>query len=395
MTDEIKVHVVTRKGLNLYLRYTDPVTGKRYERNSGTKSQRKAQRAAGEWQAELNASGTVVSKVILWEDFKDDFEQNYLAPLSTGYQQNVGNTLSVIDQMMGPDKLTRINANWLKRFRAVVQEGRSAATVHKYFQHLGTMLRWAVDQGYIRELPKFPKQKKNAGKSRRKMKGRAVTTEEFERMLAKCETESLKYLMRGLWLSGLRLGEALALTWDQWADGIRIEVDGSDVFLLIDSDDQKNRETQTYPVVDDFAEFLLRTPQSERAGFVFNPCRKSGKVSRRVDTVSDWIVDTGTKANVKVDQKPDTDEQGNDIMRPVFASAHDLRRAFGERWALIVPSMLLKDLMRHASVATTEQFYVGINARKSMEAIRQYRQAVETQSKKVNSEVNEGSESAT
>ncbi|HQZ68446.1 MAG TPA: hypothetical protein PLY87_25330 [Planctomycetaceae bacterium] len=42
MADEISVVVVKRKGLNLYLRYVDPIDGKRREKNSGTK-------ASGRW----------------------------------------------------------------------------------------------------------------------------------------------------------------------------------------------------------------------------------------------------------------------------------------------------------------------------------------------------------
>ena len=53
MPDEIIVNVVKRKGQNLFLRYTDPVDGKRREKNSGTTNMKAAQRAAGEWQAEL------------------------------------------------------------------------------------------------------------------------------------------------------------------------------------------------------------------------------------------------------------------------------------------------------------------------------------------------------
>ncbi len=45
--------------------------------------------------------------------------------------------------------------------------------------------------------------------------------------------------------------------------------------------------------------------------------------------------------------------------------------------------MILKDLMRHASVETTEKYYVGINAKKTLESLRQYKKASE-----VNSEVN-------
>ena len=58
-------------------------------------------------------------------------------------------------------------------------------------------------------------------------------------------------------------------------------------------------------------------------------------------------------AGVKVDDKDGTEK---------FASAHDIRRAFGTRWAKVVPPGLLKELMRHASVTTTEKYYVGIQS---------------------------------
>jgi integrase len=45
-----------------------------------------------------------------------------------------------------------------------------------------------------------------------------------------------------------------------------------------------------------------------------------------------------------------------------FASAHDLRRAFGTRWSLRVTPVVLQQLMRHASVETTLKYYVEQNA---------------------------------
>lgn len=56
---------------------------------------------------------------------------------------------------------------------------------------------------------------------------------------------------------------------------------------------------------------------------------------------------------MKVDQRGET---------TVWASAHDLRRAFAARWCMRVPSMVLKELMRHQSISTTEKYYVGQNA---------------------------------
>ncbi len=60
-----------------------------------------------------------------------------------------------------------------------------------------------------------------------------------------------------------------------------------------------------------------------------------------------------------------------------YASAHDLRRAFGERWAALVEVHVLRELMRHESLETTMRYYVGRNAARTAEA---YHAAWATQS---------------
>lgn len=54
------------------------------------------------------------------------------------------------------------------------------------------------------------------------MKGRAITAEEFERMVAAVpgvvgekDAPHWRHYLRGLWASGLRLGESLDLWWDR------------------------------------------------------------------------------------------------------------------------------------------------------------------------------------
>jgi integrase len=44
-----------------------------------------------------------------------------------------------------------------------------------------------------------------------------------------------------------------------------------------------------------------------------------------------------------------------------YASAHDLRRSFGTRWAKKVMPAVLQKLMRHEMIATTMEFYVDID----------------------------------
>ncbi|MBL4884112.1 MAG: site-specific integrase [Planctomycetaceae bacterium] len=54
-----------------------------------------------------------------------------------------------------------------------------------------------------------------------------------------------------------------------------------------------------------------------------------------------------------------------------YASAHDLRRAFGLRWSKLIMPAELKELMRHREISTTMQFYVGEDAKATIKRLRQ------------------------
>ena len=72
----------------------------------------------------------------------------------------------------------------------------------------------------------------------------------------------------------------------------------------------------------------------------------------------------GKAANVVVDER----QKGDKTIRK-FGSAHDLRRAFGQRWAGRVMPPILKELMRHESIETTMKYYVGQNAEATADAL--------------------------
>ena len=75
----------------------------------------------------------------------------------------------------------------------------------------------------------------------------------------------------------------------------------------------------------------------------------------RLDSVSKVISEIGEKAKIVVH----VDARTKKIK---YASAHDFRRAFGDRWALRVMPPVLMQLMRHESIDTTMRFYVGRSA---------------------------------
>ncbi len=399
MSDEIKVHVVKRKDRKfLYLRYIDPVTGEAHERSSKCVRKKEANKAAGRWESELRTGGGVVSSRARtkWDAFRASYEAHVDRELGEKTLEKVWSLFNVIDRFMKkPDNVQRVTRPWINRFRTVLLEkGRQPSTIESHCRHLRAALVWAKEEGLIEDLPKFPKPSKKARK-KKKMKGRPITGEEFDRYLAAVEPyfrklianrrrlgekpsdvelsdrvrqsiDSVKRLMQGIWLSGLRLGEALSLNWDRYADGIRVDADGKFVKLLIFAEDEKGGQDRNYPVAPEFAEFLLSVPAAERKGHVFDVVLHRG-ICRRVDTVSSKLVDIGEFAGIKVDEK--TDNKTGES-KPVYASAHDLRRSFGTRWAKRgLPIFHLKELMRHASVQTTQEYYIDIESDDTAEAV--------------------------
>jgi integrase len=189
--------------------------------------------------------------------------------------------------------------------------------------------------------------------------------------------ESWRFLLRGLWWSGLRLGEALALRWDG-SDGIVVDLSGKYPMLRIPGEHQKSGKDQLYPVAPEFAEFLSAVPERDRRGRVFklagvvNPKApgagtKGGAVGG-IDWVSHVIGRIGRKAGIKVGTaKKHNTKTGAAEDAIKCASAHDLRRSFGVRWSKLVMPTQLMELMRHEDIGTTMQFYVGRDAQSTAE----------------------------
>ena len=106
------------------------------------------------------------------------------------------------------------------------------------------------------------------------------------------------------------------------------------------------------PLTPDFAEFLLATPPDQRRGPVFRPMMPAGRAA--ADAAGKMVGLIGELAGVKVYTHAKTG-------KVKCASAHDLRRSFGNRWARKVMPAVLQKLMRHESIQTTLAYYVDLD----------------------------------
>lgn len=371
--EKIRVHVVQyRDCVNWTLRYKDPDTGKQVRKTSGTTNRREAGRLAAEWEAQLNMGLDGRSSKLTWSDFRLRYETEVLSGLADRTGDKVSNVFNAVERILpavANGKLKDLTAARISKLQAELrQAGRAESTIEGHLAHLRAALVWAVEQEMISRLPKIRKLKRAKKASKASpMKGRPITTEEFERMLtvtAKVvgDEASLawRHYLTGLWWSGLRLAESLELYWDR-PDRLCVDLSGKYPMLRILAELEKGHQDRLLPVAPEFAEFLLAVPEEERHGRVFGlRSRQGGWLTDA--RASKLGVDIGKAAGVKVYTHPQTG-------KVKYASLHDLRRAFGERWSHRIMPPDLMVLMRHESIETTLKYYVGRNSQATADVV--------------------------
>ena len=141
---------------------------------------------------------------------------------------------------------------------------------------------------------------------------------------------------KGLWASGLRLNEALALSWDQVDDVAVLRCPGKWSIRFF-GEGQKSGTDEIVPCTAEFQQLLESMPHSE--GRVF-------RLDLTTKAAVQIISKIGRRAGVVVDHK-----------KGKCATAHDLRRGFATKWSTKVMPIELADMMRD-ELATVMKFYV-------------------------------------
>lgn len=370
---EIVVNLMTRTGHNFIDAYwTDPVSGLRKFRTTGTTKQREAERFRAQLEVELNDETNQVNSSASWKTAADRYEAENLASRAKKTLAKFRGTRNKWETHINPKLCSSINSSVVSQFQAKLRAEKLAeATIKSHLAHLKACFGWLNRMGFLKRMPLFDMPKRTD-----KMRGRAITEEEFDRI---CEALNAKKkngheipiglrpewkrLLTGLWLSGLRLGEALKLRWD--SGEIQVNISGppeaQKVRLKIQANTDKSTQFRILPLAPEFAEFLLQTPPNERRGRVFRPIVPGQVAEMRLDTCSKFIERLGKQAGVIEDERPG-DKPGETIKK--FASAHSFRRAFGTRWASQrrMRPQELKILMRHKDIKTTMTFYADTDA---------------------------------
>jgi integrase len=326
------------------LYYDDPATGKEVTRSAKTADRGQAERAAADWERELlefrgsNDDG--------WEWIVDRFFRERMASRKKSTRSAVATSLRRYRALMSPSTPASVTTDGLSRYTALlIGQGLEQATAAKDLKHLKLFLRWCANvAGVIKSAPYVPIPKQG---KRRFMRGRALTEAEYKRMLRHAPSPAWRRFLELLYLSGLRIEEASELSWDEPPHIVHLDAKPFPQILFYGADDdgQKSGKDEAWPIPPDLAAWLRKTPPGRRTGLVAPLSIRNrsdlSKAVTRIGRAAKVITNSATG-------KP--------------ASAHDLRRSFGTRWALKVPPVVLQKLMRHETIETTMKYYVNLEA---------------------------------
>lgn len=257
-------------------------------------------------------------------------------------------TAAWVEKLLAPRRLSDLASrqalqSWIGKLR---QEGLADASVRAYWRTLRAALSWAVDQELLTDVPRV----RLTRAEKRRARSRAVTPEEFAKILQACKavreqdyTRWQKFL-KGLFYSGLRVDELRRLHWEPESDWwvMPPELTGGYPLLRILAGGQKARRDELQPVTPEFWALLQ---DDERKGYAF-PLKDKGQMS--VKRIVRTISAIGEASGVVTDPVTGKHATSHDLGRRAFLTRLDQRGltlAEIQKWA------------RHASIETTLAYY--------------------------------------
>ena len=293
------------------LKFYCPILGKRIRRNCGTRDRRECRRIQRECRDRLLdgkyvASGGAITEATAklvrppvianptgksWQEAVD----NYRAKFKGRSIVHVVSRLGLAERIFENQRQAKGQSSGISLQEALTDDGieylqerllageecryksRSPTTVNSIVRNVMTFARYCKRKKWITQIPELERVQNDEYDDA--MKGRPITTEEFERMLAvvpkvvgEGPAESWRFTLRVLWESAFRVGDVMDFSWDdpghiypKWPHR-----QGLHPTLAIPKT-QKNGKEQQIPMLPGLARLLQRVPEDRRVAWVVNP----------------------------------------------------------------------------------------------------------------------------
>ncbi len=378
-----KISVVYPKGRHAQLRYRDE-DGRMRKISAGSSKKSEVLKKVKELEAKLLLDQPVLTQrdkkkkalttkgsATPWQTFADIYKEKKLSLKAESTQLAEEPTIDVFTRLFGRRTIGQVASkenisDTIDRLLAgegsQKKKRRTVSTVNNNLRLLKSMLNWAyVDMGWLKSKPVIKEIK--ADDDEGEAKGRPVTEDEVELMVqaayVRCPVDPKSYetLIRGVFASGLRLKEAMLLTFND-RTSIHLKKLTSGYVIVFPASKHKKRKRVEIPTIPEFAKLVDSLPYSD--GFIFRPVKQNEREGRpSAETVGRWCRYIGEEANIVVN------DSGS------YAGAHSLRRGFAQRLADNgCNSKDLQFIMRHSSITTTLKYYTSKNAGEANERLR-------------------------
>ena len=348
-----------------YMDYTD-LQGKRQRPSLGHSDTKKAEKQRKQLEKELRMGYVEPDSMTLDQFRKDCFLRSAnLVRKSTlkDYESVMLDFISVvgnrdfrkIEHIDGEDYLNRC-----------IEKGNSAATVCKKARTLKRLYNMAVERRQIDENPfKFLKGPKVA-----KKKVLILTEPEIINLIKAAKTVPDKYdlkwdvLILTAWLTGMRKGELLNLTWrDIDFENQVVHVTAKEDTPLTWQWDIKDHDERTLPLTDELIDVLtnLQVSSDEGCPYIFIPFNRYQDILDKRNN-GDWD-SVKTRENLIPHFSTHFQElrQKAGILKNV--TFHDLRSTALSGWCNNGMDINdVKNLAGHSSITTTQEFYIAVTS---------------------------------
>ena len=232
-------------------------------------------------------------------------------------------------ELLGPDlPIAAVTTERIERVKAALLETKIAkSTVNRKLAALSKMMTHALDLGYIAGKPRIKKM--------REPQGRVVWLDQKEEaeVLGWCDDNGeadFRDLIILLIDSGVRIGEAMALTWDD------IDLDGGRIHVRAG---KSARARRSIPMTSRLKDMMEK--------------RKDGYSGYQTGPFASWLDKSRSSFNKLWNRmKDDLGKSDRDEFVP-----HALRHTFCSRLAMRgVDSRIIKELAGHSTIAVTDRY---------------------------------------
>jgi integrase len=266
-------------------------------------------------------------------------------------------TLAKLGQSLGWDRhIGRITSRDIELFRAQrLQAGLSAASANKEVKTLRRIMNLAATRGYLKQSdnPCLAIPMLKVGRKRPPY----CSPQEFAQMYAAASDPMWRALLVVLYSTGLRLREAINLTWSDidFACG-QLHVARKDASGLVQAWTPKDHEMRSIPLPEQAVNLLTQWQSAAPVGcpYVFMDHGRWAYYRQEVQA-GRWRAGQDLVNNMLRKYRTICRRAG---VEPY--TIHDLRRSCITNWARKLPIHVAQQLAGHSDIKTTQQFYLSV-----------------------------------